>query len=573
MSSSKADPLKSSLASSSSPSPSPSPSIMDAQDPIRVSETPSDIDKTKISQISQISNNKNGHLFVYVHGLWGTPQHLDVLELIPKEFLNELKSDNLTNDNFYFLKPKSFTYLRTYDGIEYIGNKVMNEVLQFIKELLEIEKIKITKISIVGYSLGGLVSRYIIGEFYKIGFFNKIEPFIFTTYATPHLGVNFNYNDDTDLNQSKIVKTALNNLINFAGSSLLGKSGKELFLKDNNKILYKLADSNDYYLKGLKLFKKKILISNTKFDRTVAFFSSYITNYQPFNINYKNLNLNFIENTQFVKFDNNNKKNFNTNIIDFDKSSINLNLNLNNWKNYFNSIFNFNFNFKSILKSVKDKTRNFILTFVLIIFTILLPIILFVTTIGSIISYYRVWTYVYNSEIELLWESIVNEYYIDTNDNDNNNNTTIIENEKPSIKRSSTTISLEEFNEKHNKFEKDQNLNSNHNIIINSNKIKLVYNLEKSLSNIDEIVNEIKSKKIENSNLVNNLSKIKFDIITNKIMNNLNSIDWIKLPVYFYTLNSHDSIVSRNGLKLSPSSVGLICFWSSIVCNEIIKNE
>ncbi|GMF08880.1 unnamed protein product [[Candida] boidinii] len=224
MSSSIADPLKPSIPSSTSPSTSPSPSIMDTQDATRVSETPSEKQQTKISQIS---SNQNGHLFVYVHGLWGTPQHLDVLELIPKEFLNELKSDNLTNDNFYFLKPKSFTYLRTYDGIEYIGNKVMNEVLHFIKELLETEKIKITKISIVGYSLGGLVSRYIIGEFYKIGFFDKIEPFIFTTYATPHLGVNFNYNDSTDLTHSKFIKTALNNLINFAGSSLLGKSGKE----------------------------------------------------------------------------------------------------------------------------------------------------------------------------------------------------------------------------------------------------------------------------------------------------------------------------------------------------------
>ncbi|OUM51331.1 hypothetical protein BVG19_g426 [[Candida] boidinii] len=565
MSSSIADPLKPSITSSTSPSTSPSPSIMDTQDPTRVSDTPSEKQQNKISQIS---SNQNGHLFVYVHGLWGTPQHLDVLELIPKEFLNELKSDNLTNDNFYFLKPKSFTYLRTYDGIEYIGNKVMNEVLHFIKELLETEKIKITKISIVGYSLGGLVSRYIIGEFYKIGFFDKIEPFIFTTYATPHLGVNFNYNDSTDLTHSKFIKTALNNLINFAGSSLLGKSGKELFLKDNNKILYKLADSNDYYLKGLKLFKKKILISNTKFDRTVAFFSSYITNYQPFNTSYTNLNLNFIENTQFVKFDNNNKKNFNTNIIDFDKSSIinlKFNFNFNNWKNYFDSIFNL----KSILTSIKTKTRNFILTFVLIVFAILLPIILFVTTIGSIISYYRVWTYVYDSEIELLWESILNEYYIDNAVEDNK----VVDSTSTSIKRSSTTISLEEFNEKHNKQEKDQNSNSNHNIIINSNKIKLVYNLEKSLANVDEIIDEIKSKKIENSNLVNNLNKIEFDLITDKIMNNLNSIDWIKLPVYFYTLNSHDSIVSRNGLKLSPSSIGLICFWSSIVCNEIIKNE
>jgi Putative serine esterase (DUF676) len=44
-------------------------------------------------------------------------------------------------------------------------------------------------ISFVGHSFGGLVSRYAIGILFGQGFFDRIKPMNFTTFATPHLGV------------------------------------------------------------------------------------------------------------------------------------------------------------------------------------------------------------------------------------------------------------------------------------------------------------------------------------------------------------------------------------------------
>jgi hypothetical protein len=47
---------------------------------------------------------------------------------------------------------------------------------------------KIRKLSVIGYSLGGLVARYAIGLLFRKGYFDKLEPVNFTTFVTPHLG-------------------------------------------------------------------------------------------------------------------------------------------------------------------------------------------------------------------------------------------------------------------------------------------------------------------------------------------------------------------------------------------------
>lgn len=47
----------------------------------------------------------------------------------------------------------------------------------------------VTRFSITGYSLGGLISRYVVGILRQRGFFDKVTPINFTTFATPHIGL------------------------------------------------------------------------------------------------------------------------------------------------------------------------------------------------------------------------------------------------------------------------------------------------------------------------------------------------------------------------------------------------
>ena len=68
------------------------------------------------------------------------------------------------------------------------GKRISDEVWEQTK-LIEQEKGgKVTKFSVVKYSLGGLISRYCIGYLSSQGYFDNIEPINFTTFVH-HVGV------------------------------------------------------------------------------------------------------------------------------------------------------------------------------------------------------------------------------------------------------------------------------------------------------------------------------------------------------------------------------------------------
>ena len=79
---------------------------------------------------------------------------------------------------------------------------------------------KVTRFSITGYSLGGLVARYIIGILHHRKFFDTVTPVNFTTIATPHLGL---------LKYS----TWYSKLTNALGPTLLARTGSQFYAKDH----------------------------------------------------------------------------------------------------------------------------------------------------------------------------------------------------------------------------------------------------------------------------------------------------------------------------------------------------
>lgn len=65
----------------------------------------------------------------------------------------------------------------TYDGIELGGERVCQEIEEEIERLAS-EGSEIKRISLVGYSLGGLVARYAAGLLDSKGIFDKITPVV-----------------------------------------------------------------------------------------------------------------------------------------------------------------------------------------------------------------------------------------------------------------------------------------------------------------------------------------------------------------------------------------------------------
>jgi len=198
------------------------------------------------------------HLAVLIHGLWGNPNHLN--------YLRDTLRKQYPEDKLHILVAKSNSDNQTYDGIEVGGERIVNEIEQELESLKKGGS-EVKKISITGYSLGGLVARYAIGLMYSNGLFDRIQPVNFTTFATPHIGV-------------RTPKLGYRGYIwNFLGAKTLSTSGQQLFLVDDFRksgrhLLSIMADPSSIFMKGLGLFKNKWLYANTMNDRSVPYYTA-----------------------------------------------------------------------------------------------------------------------------------------------------------------------------------------------------------------------------------------------------------------------------------------------------------
>lgn len=212
------------------------------------------------------SSPQADHLAVLIHGLWGQPKHLDFVR-------NALREEH-AEDDLHILVATCIGDNKTYDGIEVGGERVANEIEEKLAQL-EQDGHTIRKISIAGYSLGGLIARYAIGVLYSSGLFDRIQPVNFTTFATPHLGVR------------TPKRGARSYLFNVLGAKTLSTSGQQMFLVDTFRdtkrpLLSVMADPNSAFVKGLSMFKNKWIYANTMNDRSVPYYTAAMSRIDPF---------------------------------------------------------------------------------------------------------------------------------------------------------------------------------------------------------------------------------------------------------------------------------------------------
>ena len=240
-----------------------------------------------------------------------------------------------SEDKLYLLIAKRNTGSFTYDGIELGGERLCLEIEEEL-DAIEAEGGRIRKLSMVGYSLGGLVARYAVGLLESKGIFDRLEPVVsywvsfqssvkrkavanlnhlssiqhfiaityihpsmtqmsrevcivcsskfgltqplsqnFTTLACPHLGV----------------RTPLrgyhNQLWNVIGARTLSESGRQLFIVDSFRddgraLLAILADPQSIFMAGLRKFRRRTLYANAINDRTAMYYTTSISKTDPF---------------------------------------------------------------------------------------------------------------------------------------------------------------------------------------------------------------------------------------------------------------------------------------------------
>jgi hypothetical protein len=203
----------------------------------------------------------------------------------------------VSHSSFYFasqLAPYNGPLTKARAGIEVGAERVAKEIEDALEELAR-DGHKITRFSIVGYSLGGLVARFAIGLLYQRGLFQTIAPVNFTTFASPHLGVR------TPLTGYQ------NHLWNILGARTLSISGRQLFLIDNFRdtdrpLLSVLADPDSVFIHALKRFSNRSLYTNIINDRSAVFYTTSASRCDPY-VDLKKVNLHYLRGYEPVLLD------------------------------------------------------------------------------------------------------------------------------------------------------------------------------------------------------------------------------------------------------------------------------
>jgi len=128
----------------------------------------SESSKSSASQPSFLGGTSSAtHLVVLVHGLWGQPQHM---HSIARSLRAQYPADDL-----YLHCAADNSGMRTYDGVEHGGERVCAEIEALLAHKAKNDACGFRKISMIGYSLGGLLARYAIGLLEAKGVLNMLE--------------------------------------------------------------------------------------------------------------------------------------------------------------------------------------------------------------------------------------------------------------------------------------------------------------------------------------------------------------------------------------------------------------
>lgn len=511
--------------------------------------TAGDINLAKSSDANKKPLIKDGHLFVLIHGLWGSPNHMSTIEELIQRLLPSSTSDKICT-----LRPLSFAFWKTYDGIQYISQRVLQEIF-FEIEALQKDLVKVVKISIIGYSLGGLIARCVIGLLYDLDFFTNVKPVIFTTFATPHVGVQFFKENLFDYTANRL------------GPFMFGQTGKELFIRDSNRLLADMANPSLSYYKGLALFELRIVLSNVKNDRTVPFYTSFITEYSPFD-NWKYVKIKYIKDLPEATIG---KAKVRPKFVDMRRTR--------NLSPEEAQVFRGNIQEETLMIR-----RNRVLRFssLVMIVCVFLPVwIPTVLCTSFLVSIFSVGQVRFLKKLNSLhhWlqiKSLVYDGKLNV-DIENVNQGVVNRVERGRLSRQGSfkgeTLEMTENTLEGIMYAREQLKQSTEPNMDDDDSDE---SLENEITNIGEIniktnddtvakcIHDLKLQQ-ENISIFTDASRLKLEDFKRDIIKNLNTLDWIKIPVFIDAWNSHDGIVARRGPKTNPKGTSTIGLWCSIL--------
>ncbi|KAG5176940.1 putative serine esterase-domain-containing protein [Tribonema minus] len=200
----------------------------------------------------------NGHLVVISHGQWGTRRDVS--------FLGKC----IEQTGATVVLPTSNHVTLTYSGIDVCGARVARDIRKAVEE----GGGKYQKISLVGYSAGGLFMRFAIGELHAEGFFDKqgLQCHAFITIASPHLGIRHS--------ARSWVGRARNGMLGGLSDLYGGRSLTHMMLEDSDDgqapLLLRMTERGSNSMVALARFSKVYVYANVFNDRSVNYCSAAI---------------------------------------------------------------------------------------------------------------------------------------------------------------------------------------------------------------------------------------------------------------------------------------------------------
>ncbi|TBU40555.1 putative serine esterase-domain-containing protein [Dichomitus squalens] len=214
------------------------------------------------------------HLLVLIHGMWGNPSHLAEMRRIMEEKRGQPDSERgPQGERLQILLAETNRDDGTYDGIDWGGERVAEEIFEEVKKLEKDGK-KVSRFSVTGYSLGGLIARYVVGILHQRGFFENVTPVNFNTLATPHIGL-------------PRYRTFVSGVFAFLGPKLLSRTGEQFYVvdkwsKNGRPLLEVMADPNRIFYQALTRFEQVRFYANAVNDVTVPYVTAAIELEDPF---------------------------------------------------------------------------------------------------------------------------------------------------------------------------------------------------------------------------------------------------------------------------------------------------
>lgn len=233
---------------------------------------------------SKVSNSvPPDHLVIMVNGIFGSTSDWkfgaeQFVKALPDKVIVHCSERNVS--------------MLTLDGIDVMGERLAEEVIELVQQ-----KPEVRKISFVSHSLGGLVARYAIGRLYRPprkditdevsndapgesrGTICGLEAMNFITVATPHLGSRGN-NQVPFLFGVTVFEKAASQVIHW----IFRRTGRHLFLTDADAeneeppLLRRMVDDYGdlHFMSALRAFNRRAAYANVGYDHIVGWRTSSI---------------------------------------------------------------------------------------------------------------------------------------------------------------------------------------------------------------------------------------------------------------------------------------------------------